>query len=45
MDDTNLLAGLGEDDDLDFIGIKGQEAISQWDHSLIATGGLLNPEK
>ena len=45
MDDTNLLAGLGEDDDLDSIGIKGQEAVSQWGQSLIATGGALNPEK
>ena len=45
MDDTNLLAGLDEDDDLDSIVIKGQEAVSQWDCSLIATGGALNPDK
>ena len=45
VDDTNLLAGLDEDDNLDSIGYKRQAAVSQWGRSLIARGGALNPDK
>ena len=45
VDDTHLLAGLNEDNNLDSIGITGQDAVSQWDCSLIANGGALNPDK
>ena len=45
VDDTNLLAGLDEEDNLDSIGVKRQEAVSQWGRSLIATGFALNPDE
>ena len=45
VDDTNLWAGLSAEDDLDTATYKAQEGIDSWGKLLIATGGVLNPDK
>ena len=45
VDDTNLWAGMEEEDDLDKAVYKAQESVAFWGRSLIATGGVLNPGK
>ena len=45
VDDTNLWAGLGEDDDVDSTMAKGKEAINSWGNNLLAVGGELRPDK
>ena len=45
VDDTNLWAGLGEDDDVDSTMAKGQDAINSWGNNLLAVGGELRPDK
>ena len=45
VDDTNLWAGMAEDDDLVTAMIKAQEGNDQWGGSLIETGGEQNPDK
>ena len=45
MDDTNLWAGLGEDNDLESTISKGQDSINCWGNNLLAVGGELKPEK
>ncbi|MGB0809178.1 MAG: reverse transcriptase domain-containing protein, partial [bacterium] len=45
VDDTNLWAGLDEDDDLFSTAAKGQASISDWGGLLGATGGALKGEK
>ena len=45
VDDTNLWAGLTQDDDLPEAAAKAQEGITSWGDLLMATGGALNPTK
>ena len=45
MDDTNLWAGLGEDNDVNLTMAKEQESINSWGNNLLAVGGELHPDK
>ena len=45
VDDTNLWAGIEEEEDLDKAVYDAQESVAFWGRSLIATGGALNPGK
>ena len=45
VDDTNLWAGLGEDDDAASTLAKGQDSITSWGNNLLAVGGELRPDK
>ena len=45
VDDTNLWAGMEEDDDLEGAVAKAQDSVTCWGRSLIATGGALGPGK
>ena len=45
VDDTNLWAGMEEEEDLDKAVYKAQVSVAFWGRSLIATGGALNPGK
>ena len=45
VDDTNLWAGMEEEEDLDKAVYDAQESVAFWSRSLIATGSALNPGK
>ena len=45
VDDTNLWSGLEEDCDVLDVAHKAQDGVNTWGQSLIATGGVLNPDK
>ena len=45
VDSTNLWAELSAEDNLDAAIHKVQEGIDSWGKLLIATGGVLNPDK
>ena len=45
MDDTNLWAGLREDNDAISTLAKGHDSIKSWGNNLLAVGGELGPDK
>ena len=45
VDDTNLWNGLEEDSDVLDVVNAAHESVNTWGQSLIATGGVFNPEK
>lgn len=45
VDDTNLWAGMEEDDDALSASYKAQRGVDCWGGSLVASGGDLNPDK
>ena len=45
VDDTNLWAGLDEDDDAESAAYKAQQGVTNWGKLLIAGGGALQPAK
>ena len=45
VDDTNLWAGMEEQDDAISAAHKAQEGVNCWGKSLVAVGGDLNPDK
>ena len=45
MDDTNLWAGLREDNDAISTLVKGHDSIKSWGNNLLAVGGELRPDK
>ena len=45
VDDTNLWAGLDEDDDAKSAAYKAQQGVTNWGKLLIAGGGALQPAK
>ena len=45
VDDTNLWAGLDEDDDAESATYKAQQGVTNWGKLLIAGGGALQPPK
>ena len=45
VDDTNLWAGLDEDDDAKSAAYKAQQGVTNWGKLLIAGGGALQPPK
>ena len=45
MDNTNICAGLDEEDDLESAMSRANEGVDRWGRFLEAVGGFLNPEK
>ena len=44
LDNTNLLEGLGEDNDSTSTLKKGEQSVNSWGGNLLAVGGELRPD-